>query len=128
MLTDFLWNRIINHVVTLPIHQDHKVSRALGLKLPSYAEHRLGFIDDEILDNYCIALIDGSSIHIKVYENYYLIHRDWYDPNIHPVKHLIFDAPKETLAGLFLIDQFLLNGRVTNWVVNKVSQVLGVKQ
>ncbi|TLY03789.1 MAG: hypothetical protein E6K87_04215 [Thaumarchaeota archaeon] len=64
------------------------------------------------------------SIHIKVYKDYYLVHRDLYDPNIHPVKHLIFDAPKETLAGLFLIDLFLLNGRITNWAVNKITHFL----
>jgi|SRR5437899_11361448 len=124
MLENFTWNRVINHVLTLPIHQEHKVSRALGLKLPRYAEHRAGFVDEELLDNYCIALFDGSSIHIKVYKDYYLVHRDLYDPNIHPIKHLIFDAPKETLAGLFLIDLFLLNGRITNWAVNKITHFL----
>lgn len=124
MITEYIWNRIISHVLTLPLHQDHKISRLLGLKLPNYAQHRLGFVDDELLDNYCILLQNGSSIHIKVYNNHYLVHWDLYDPNIHPVKHLIFDAPKETLIGLFLIDQLLLNGRVTNWAVKKVTNFL----
>lgn len=124
MLENFTWNHVINQVLTLPFHQDHKVSRALGLKLPSYAKHRIGSTDEELLDNYCIALSDDSSIHIKVYKDYYLVHRDLYDPNIHPVKHMIFDAPKETLTMLFLIDQFVLNGRVTNWAIKKVTHFL----
>ena len=124
MLENFTWNRVINHVLTLPFHQDYKVSRMFGLNLPSYAEHRKGLVDEELLDNYCVALVDGSSIHIKVYKDHYLVHRDMYDPNIHPIKHLIFDAPMETLAGLFLIDQFLLKGRVTNWAIKKVTNFL----
>ena len=124
MLENFTWNRIINQVLTLPVHQEHKVTRIFGLNLPSYAEHRIGFVDEELLDNYCVQLQNGSSIHIKVYKNHYLVHWDMYDPNTHPIKHLIFDAPKETLVALFLIDQFLLKGRVTNWAIKKATNFL----
>ena len=124
MFEDSTWNRVIPHVLTLPVHQDYKVSKMFGLKLPKDASWRIGSTNNEILDNYCITLPDGRSIHIKVCKDHYLVHWDWYDPNAYPLKHLVFDAPVETLTILFLIDQSFLNGRVTNWAIKKATNFL----
>lgn len=126
MLTDFMWNRTINHVLTLPVHRDHKVSRRFGLKLPSYANYRIGFVDDKLLDNYCVVLIDGRSVHIKVYQDNYLVHWDQRDPNLDPLGHLWHDAKKELFLGLIVADEILLNGKIRKWAISKASQVLGL--
>lgn len=126
MLESFTWNRIISHVLTLPVHQEHKVSKIFGLKLPSYAMPRLGFVDNELLDNYCILLSDGCSIHIKVYKDHYLVHWDKRDPNLDPLGHLWHDAKKELFLGLVVADQIFLDGKIRKWAIKKISELLGL--
>ncbi len=43
--------------------------------------------------NYRITLDDGKDIHIKEYDDCYLIHWDHANPSKDPIKHLLNDSP-----------------------------------
>lgn len=126
MFENFVWNCVINHVLTLPVHQDYKISKMFSLKLPSYALWRIGLTNNEILDNYCIALQDGRSIHIKIYKDHYLAHWDQCDPNLDPLGHLWHDAKKELFVGLLVADQILTGGKARKWTIKKGKEILGL--
>ncbi len=40
-----------------------------------------------------------GNLHIREYEDKFLVHTDRFDPRIEPLRHLVFDAP-EVLIGL----------------------------
>lgn len=40
-----------------------------------------------------------GNLHIREYEDKFLVHVDKFDPRIEPLRHLVFDAP-EVLVGL----------------------------
>lgn len=126
MFEDFTWNRIISYVLSLPKHQDYKVSRRFGLKLPSNALPRLGFTTNGVLDNYCVIQPDGHSIHIKVYKDHYEVHWDQRDPNLDPLGHLWHDAKKELFTGIIVADELLLNGKIRKLAIKKLAQLLGL--
>ncbi len=40
-----------------------------------------------------------GKLHIREYDDKFLVHMDKFDPRVEPIKHLVFDAP-EVLIGL----------------------------
>ncbi len=121
-----IWMDITRNVVTSKRHQDHFFVKSVTESLPSYFEERVGFLKKNLKKHWCYELPDGKSIHVKEYSSYYLVHWDSIDPNRKPLQHLIVDAPKETVLGLFLADQLFNKGKGTNWVLNKISNFLNI--
>jgi len=53
--------------------------------------------------DYRKALADGKGIHVKEYDNYYLVHWDVRDPDIDPLGHLWHDARHWLVIGIFAL-------------------------
>lgn len=117
-MTDKAWNAVISHVLTLPKHQEYIVQKSDYPQLPYVAELRIGFPTN--IQHYNIPVGDGRAVHIKEHADHYSVHWDAADPNRDPIGHLIKDAPAETLVGLFIADQLLLDGKGTKWVLKKL--------
>jgi hypothetical protein len=41
-----------------------------------------------------------NSLHVREYADRYTVHVDRYNPHHHPVRHLVFDAPREAVKSL----------------------------
>lgn len=87
------WSYIARVVLNLPEHTDRKVMK-WSVPHPLEAGFRKGHGDyAEQKGDYRLALLDGRGLHIKEYDNYYLIHWDRWDPSINPLGHIFEDAP-----------------------------------
>ena len=86
-------NIIIKKVLSLPKHKDLKVAKqTISHPLTLGFRKSIGDPTGQKAD-YRLILFDNRSIHIKEYDEYYLIHWDERDPDIDIIGHLIEDAP-----------------------------------
>lgn len=88
----YRWEQVIHTVLGLPKHEDLYVEHWMVPEIPKEFTERLADNDGQLAD-YGFALEDGTGIHVKVYEDYYKIHWDEWDPAVNAIGHLIMDAP-----------------------------------
>lgn len=92
--TVYNWLRAVSIVLLESAHQD-----VYFLKTCLPHPERLGFskqllaLQGEIA-SYRIVLPDSRSIHIREYQDYYAVHWDKYDPSMHLIEHIRYDAPE----------------------------------
>ena len=93
MVGTYSWGDVARAVLNLPEHIDLKVMK-WSVPHPLEAGFREGLGDPVGQKaNYRLALFDGRGLHVKEYDNYYLIHWDRWDPSIYPLRHIFEDAP-----------------------------------
>ena len=66
-----------------------------------------------------------GNLHIREYDDKYLVHTDKYDPRKDPLNHLIYDAP-EVLIGFACAA--IGGGKVASYIYNKNKNSLFSKQ
>ncbi len=94
MTRTYDWGYIARVVLNQQEHTDLQIMK-LSVPHPLEAGFRKGRGDYAGQKaNYRLALPDGRGLHVKEYDDYYLIHRDRWDPSIDPLRHIIEDSPQ----------------------------------
>jgi hypothetical protein len=103
------WSCVIEGVLHLSKHQDLKVMKgAVPHPLEVGFKASVGGPAGQRAD-YRLSLPDGRGIHVREYEDYYLVHWDGRDPSVDPIGHVMEDAPHLlampalALAGLIIL-------------------------
>jgi len=102
---DIQWECVFRQVLAAPVHDEFQVPK-IGMPHPIDQGFRsaTGY-PKGALAQYCCKTLDGGRIHIREYETYFVVHRDWGDPDSglgSLITHLINDSP-EVLVGLGLL-------------------------
>ena len=66
-----------------------------------------------------------GNLHIREYDDKYLVHMDKVNPMINPIGHILFDAP-EVLFGL--ASAIIGGGKVASYMYNKSNKTKSDKQ
>lgn len=102
---DIEWASVFQQVLAAPPHDEFRVPK-LGMPHPVDRGFRLASgYPEGALAQYSRKTSDGGRIHIREYETYFMVHRDWGDPDSGLgglIIHLINDSP-EVLVGLTLL-------------------------
>jgi hypothetical protein len=101
------WFVYENVVLQKPPHEDLRIEK-MYVEHPS-AEGYTESIGDPLgqKNDFRKGFEDGRGVHVREYEDHYLIHWDKIDPNQNPFGHIITDAPHWIVIGLLGI--FLLS-------------------
>ncbi|MFP3228433.1 MAG: hypothetical protein RXQ71_06550 [Caldisphaera sp.] len=102
-------DEIENYLLHKPFHY-HILIKKSYIKEPKTKGYKKSFgeYNGEKLD-WRKTLIDGSCIHIREYNDYYIIHRDRVNPDDNLLKHIALDSLKDLPLVLpFLIPILLL--------------------
>ena len=91
----------------LPLLPDKVAETSLGQKNGANKQYRYG------------------NLHIREYDDKFLVHTDKFDPRKEPLNHLIFDAP-EVLIGL--VCAVIGGGKVASYIYKKNKNSLFSKQ
>ncbi len=99
---DFRWTNVFQQVMASPPHQDIQVPK-LGMPHPidQSFNSATGYLKGAI-GQYSLRTPDGGRIHIREYQTYFVVHRDWGDPDSGLgglLIHFFNDSP-EVLLGL----------------------------
>lgn len=99
------WASVFRQVSAFPPHHEFRVSK-LGKPHPlAQGFSSASGYPKGALAQYSLKTSDGGRIHIRDYETYFTVHRDWGDPDSGLgglLIHLINDSP-EILVGLALL-------------------------
>lgn len=113
-----------------PVHRDIAISKSAMPRRPRAFKPRVGLPLDA--DHFSKPLRGGGGIHLKDYPTHYEMHRDHADANTETLNHLWKDTSNSDKAliaiGLYAIDKYAFDGRVTNWVSNTLKSILGVSR
>ncbi len=87
------WISIIRKTLALKAHEDIVIPKS-NVRHPLHVgfKRSIGEPKGQIAD-YRLRLIDGKSVHVREYKDYYRIHWDIVDPSVNPIEHLKHDAP-----------------------------------
>jgi hypothetical protein len=91
---DYFWAINVNSVLCLPPHQEMRVS-----KFSATHPLKVGFVRTYIeepknqMADYRMTLPDDRGIHVREFEDCYVIHWDKTCPLVNPIEHLNRDAP-----------------------------------
>lgn len=92
--TDGPWDRYIRQVLSYPAHHEIRVpTDRVPPPLQAGFKFSFGMGKNQLADRR-LKLADGSSIHVRVYDNCYTIHWDHVDPSVDLIEHLRQDAPE----------------------------------
>ena len=102
------WFTIEIIVLRRPCHEDLRIEK-WRVQHPSSAGfyYSIGEERGQKAD-YRKCLDDGRCLHVKEFQNYYLVHWDHVDPFNNPIGHLIVDAPHWLLFVILAIGVFSL--------------------
>jgi len=95
------WFVYENRVLQRSVHEDIRIEK-VQIERPSSA----GFIESigdpqGQKNDYRKGLKDGRCLHIREYEDHFLLHWDKIDPIQNPIGHIITDAPHWIFIGFF---------------------------
>ena len=94
------WFSIEIMVLQRPCHEDIRIEK-WEVQHPSAAGFSLSMGEPQGQKaDYRKRLHDGRSLHVREFEDYYLVHWDNVDPSDNPIGHLLIDAPHWVMLGI----------------------------
>jgi len=116
------WQAIIRQVVSAPFGKEFQIKKSIVMHPVLIGFRKSYGLPKGEIANWRLGLATGACIHVREYQNYFLVHMDEVDPGISLLDHLRKDAPVVYLAGcgaMASIAGYLLkgSGKALEWGV-----------
>lgn len=91
------------YFANIPYNTNVRVSKSQMLSLPA------GFVPTILGEPKfgCLGQYRRGQLHAYDMNSYWLIHKDHFNPETHPIEHVVVDAPEWLVLGLAVLDAII---------------------